>query len=64
MRLGAAAVFLTLQLMKVVALSTDGDEGENSAGKTKKKRKKKKGCKTFRGKPERNILHSPTVFLN
>lgn len=33
--------------MKVMALSTDGDEGETSAGKTKKKRKKKKGCKTF-----------------
>lgn len=28
-------------------LSTDGDEGENSAGKKKKKKKKKKGCKTF-----------------
>lgn len=26
-------------------LSTDVDEGENSAGKSKKKRKKKKGCK-------------------
>lgn len=57
-------MFLTLQLMKVMALSTDGDEGENAAGKTKKKRKKKKGRKTFGGKPERNILHSTTIFLN
>lgn len=28
-----------------MVLSTDGDEGENSAGKKKKKKKKKKGCK-------------------
>ena len=27
-------------------LSTDGDEGENSAGKKKKKKKKKKGCES------------------
>ena len=42
------SIFLTLQtVLKLMMLSTDGDEGENSAGKKKKKKKKKKGCKMF-----------------
>lgn len=42
------SIFLTLQtVLKLMMLSTDGDEGENSAGKKKKKKKKKKGCKPF-----------------
>uniref|UniRef100_A0AAQ5YAR3 Methionine aminopeptidase 2 n=1 Tax=Amphiprion ocellaris TaxID=80972 RepID=A0AAQ5YAR3_AMPOC len=40
------SIFLTLQtVLKLMMLSTDGDEGENSAGKKKKKKKKKKGLK-------------------
>lgn len=42
------SIFLTLQtVLKLMMLSTDGDEGENSAGKKKRKKKKKKGCKLF-----------------
>lgn len=42
------SIFLTLQtVLKLMMLSTDGEEGENSAGKKKKKKKKKKGCKQF-----------------
>lgn len=42
------SIFLTLQtVLKLMMLSTDGDEGENSAGKKKRKKKKKKGCKPF-----------------
>ena len=36
-------------------LSTDGDEGENSAGKKKRKKKKKKGCK--------DVSHSAAKFI-
>uniref|UniRef100_A0A665VR30 Methionine aminopeptidase 2 n=1 Tax=Echeneis naucrates TaxID=173247 RepID=A0A665VR30_ECHNA len=40
------SIFLTFQtVLKLMMLSTDGDEGENSAGKKKKKKKKKKGLK-------------------
>ena len=42
------SIFLTLQtVLKLMMLSTDGEEGENSTGKKKKKKKKKKGCKQF-----------------
>lgn len=42
------SIFLTLQtVLKLMMLSTDGEEGENSAGKKKRKKKKKKGCKLF-----------------
>lgn len=42
------SIYLTLQtVLKLMMLSTDGEEGENSAGKKKRKKKKKKGCKRF-----------------
>ncbi len=46
---GFLSIFLTFSqtVLKLMMLSTDGDEGENSAGKKKKKKKKKKGCKPF-----------------
>ena len=38
--------FLHTAVLNLMMLSTDGDEGENSAGKKKKKKKKKKGCES------------------
>lgn len=40
-------IFIFLTALKLTMLTTDGDEGENSAGKKKRKKKKKKGCEQF-----------------